>query len=539
MKPSECGIVRWLSVIPAVLAAAGLLVFPSALAGDESPGVPVVVGRFGSVPPASPPSTAVPRSAAGPVSPSADNRDRLLAGHLLRRIGFGPTPQEVARVLQMGREAYIAEQLNPGSIDDSKALAKLPPPGKGYYDDWPWIRRWYTRMTYSRRQLLERMTLIWHEHFATSNEKVSSGCHMHEQEEMLRRNALGSFRDMLIDVTRDQAMLAWLDNDWNNGRNYDDEGNLIPPNENYARELLQLFALGTDLLHMDGTAVLDDRGVAVPAYTEADVKEVARALTGWHIRWGKCNRKAAFEWWLHDPDPKTFLGVTIKGRDGKNGAKEVQDVVGAIMKHPSTAPFISRMLIQKLATETPTPGYVERTAAVFKRTNGNIKETVRAILADDEFHSDAVVRNMLKEPVEHLIAPLRALGAHTRGGSIIDWTYYAGQLVYYPPSVFSFYPPGRRDTLVNTALLTVRDNALDRIVAGDWDTWFDAKQMIKNHRLKTPEQAVDHLSEILLVAPLAPDVRADVIEYMGGEVSEERFRGAAWLIMCSPDYQRN
>lgn len=507
-----------------------------AIAGGEA-GPPR--GSASVVPPSMPAAVSTPAPAGPAVVPADYSRDRLLAGHLIRRIGFGPTPAEVARVLQIGREAYVDEQLSPGSIDDRKALGKLPPPGKDYYDDYSWMRRWLTRMTYSRRQLLEKMTLIWHEHFATSNDKVSSGCYMHEQEELLRKNALGSFRQLLAGITRDQAMLVWLDNDWNCGQDRDDEGNLIPPNENYARELLQLFSLGTDMLNPDGTPVLDGDGVPVPAYTEDDIKDVARALTGWHTRWGKCNMKSVFEHWNHDPDSKTFLGVTIKGRKGKAGAKEVYDVVDAIMKHPSTAPFISKILIQKLATEAPSVGYVERVAGVFKRTNGNIKETVRAILMDDEFVSDANVRDMYKEPVEHFIGALRALNAHTRGGALIEWCYYAGQLPYYPPSVFSFYPPGKRVTLVNTALVTIRDHSLDHFAEGYWDTWFEANAHIKSHKLKTPEQVVDYLSDLLLTAPLSAGARNEVIAYMEGRVDEEKFRGAAWLIMCSPDYQRN
>ena len=110
---------------------------------------------------------------------------------------------------------------------------------------------------------------------------------MGRQEALLRRFALRRFRDLLVNVTRDQAMLLWLDNNYNSGNATDDEGNRVPPNSNYAREFLQLFTMGPVLLDLDGTAVTDGAGIPLPSYSEDDVKEVARALTGWGVDWEK------------------------------------------------------------------------------------------------------------------------------------------------------------------------------------------------------------------------------------------------------------
>lgn len=536
----------WSRCLPVAVLAFCAAALPGAdKGGDVSPRYPWIDGKppryVRPVPPYPPIGVLRPPalSARSAGIPDDYSRERLLAGHLLRHIGFGPSPQDLRDVLKMGRDAYVERQLNPHSINDAKAESKLPPKGHDFYDDYSWLRRWYTRMTYTRRQLLEKMVLIWHEHFATSNEKVSSGCYMHEQEEFFRKNALGNFRDLLVGITKDQAMLIWLDNDWNDGQAYDDDGNKIPPNENYARELMQLFSLGTTKLNMDGTPVVDSDGIPVPAYTEDDVKAAARALTGWHVTYGKCGKKAGFEKWMHDEENKTFLGQVIKGRKGKAGTREVADVVRIIMQQSSVAPFISKMLIQKLATETPTPGYVERVATVFKQSGGDLKKTVRAILTDDELYSDEIIRAEYKEPIDQFIGALRALGAVTRGGAPIDWTYTSGQLVYYPPSVFSFYPPGSKATLVNTALVTIRDRVAEDIVNGYWDTYFLSEKHIKGHKLKTPEQAVDYLADLLLTAPLQDEVRDIVISYMNGQVTDEKFRGAVWLILCSPDFQVN
>ncbi len=481
-----------------------------------------------------------PTLAPAPVAPDAYDPQRLLAGHLLRRIGFGPTPAEVTAAARRGLARTVDAQLAWGGIDDSYALHHLPPPPKDRYDDYGWLRRWYTRITLTKRTLLEKMTLIWHEHFATSNDKVGNAWLMKKQEDLLRRRALGRFPDLLTDIVTDQAMLVWLDNDYNNGNEFDDDGNRVLPNANFAREFLQLFSLGPVMLNMDGTPVIGSDGLPVPSYTEGDIKEIARALTGWHVDYPRhAYRFGVFESYLHDEGPKTILGTTIPGRTGKLGALEVKDVVAIVMAHPNVAPFISKNLIVKLATETPTPGYVERVATVFKATNGDIKKTVRAILTDPEFVSDAVVRTQFKEPIEHFVGPVRALGGTTRGGAFVDWTYLTKQLLYYPPSVFSFYPPGQKKVLINSATLTYRDRGADELVAGYTDTSFNPTTLIKRYRLTTPAATVDFLADALLVAPLSADVRDQVISYMEGRVDDEKFRGAVWLVMCSPDFQRN
>lgn len=497
-------------------------------------------GRVATPTAVSPVAPALPAPAPGAAKTAGVPYDqqRLLAGHLLRRIGFGANPAEMKRVLQIGTDAYIEEQLNPNRIDDSAAEAKFYPATRNLFDDYRRIRRWYTRMVYSRRQLQEKMTLIWHQHFATSNAKVGLAHFMQAQEDMLRANALGSFRQLLVNITKDKAMLYWLDNNYNSGTDRDDNGEPIPPNENYARELMQLFSLGTQKLNMDGTPVLGSDGQPLPNYTEDDVKAVARALSGFYAEY-RDRGPSKFEPYIHDSSDKVILGETLHGRSGADGAREVEDVVAIIMRQQSVAPFISKELIQQLATETPTPGYVARVATVFKNTDGNIKATVRAILTDPEFTSDAVVRTQFKTPIEQFVGAVRALNGKSKGGAFIDWCIPAKEVLYYPPSVFSFYRPGQKGSLVNTAQATIRDTVADQIVSGYYDTNFNAVKLIRKNHLQTPEQMVDFLSDALLAAPLDPDVRARIVTYMDGRADEEKFRGAAWLVICSPDFQRN
>jgi hypothetical protein len=267
--------------LPAIPVLAVLLLGQTALAQSPIP-KPTRTGHVATPTAVVPGRVAFPLPA--PSSGAAKLRDydpqRLLAGHLLRRIGFGPNPTEMKRVLEIGTTAYIDEQLNPSRIDDSAAEAKFAPATRSLFNDYKYIRRWYTRMVYSRRQLQEKMTLLWHEHFATSNAKVGVAHFMGEQEETLRKDCLGSFRQLLVDMTKDKAMLYWLDNNYNSGTDTDDDGNPVPPNENYGRELMQLFSLGTVRLNMDGTPVTGADGEPLANYTEDDVKAVARSRAG-------------------------------------------------------------------------------------------------------------------------------------------------------------------------------------------------------------------------------------------------------------------
>ncbi|MGH7787484.1 MAG: DUF1800 domain-containing protein, partial [Candidatus Binatia bacterium] len=484
---------------------------------------------------------------------AARERQRVLAGHLLRRLGFGPTRREMHDVLHRGTAAYVEQQLYPDQIDDRVGERRFHPPPVPGDDGLVLQLRWLTRMASSRRQLQEKMTLLWHEHFATSLGKVGAYTLMRDQEQLFRSLALGRFRDLLVAVTRDNAMLIYLDNSYNNGRATDDEGNRIPPNENYARELLQLFALGVHRLHMDGTLVLDGQGKPLPAYTEADVKEVARALTGWYASYPDDTDEedptqviapATYDPYLHDPGEKIVLGALIAA-DEESGAADVERVVDILTQQPSMAPFIAKELILKLATESPTPGYVERVATVFAATDGDLRATLRALFNDAEFFSSAAVRTQYKTPIEHVVGMARGLDARGRGQTLYYWTLLAGQLVYYPPSVFSFYRPGQKGALVNAAYAVVRDQAADMLASSYvdedfFDTAWDSAGMVRRHRLyRQPAKAVDLLARDLLAAPLSAPVRQVVLDFIGPQVTAEKLRGAAWLILCSPDFQVN
>lgn len=479
----------------------------------------------------------------GPLMAQAPNT-RLQDGHLLRRIGFGPTPAELELIGRIGNYRYMVQQLAPETVEDDALAARLAAMKPAAGDEMGYVffpQRWYVRMIYSKRQLLEKMTLVWHEHFATSVAKAGmTPLMMAVQEETMRGNALGSFRRMLAAITVDPAMLIWLDNNENNGRG------AKPPNENYARELLQLFTLGVNELNLNGTIRRDAQGRPVPAYTENDIKEVARALTGWHVKYDETAKLfvPAFNADWHDGGAKTILGRRITGRPGMDGAREVEDVVDILMAQPTMAPFMAKMLIQKFATQTPTPRYVERVARTFASTGGDLRAVMFTLLVDREFWRPDVMRSQPKSPIEHLAGILRGFDAESQGRLMVEFGFATRHLVYYPPSVFSFYPPGEKEKLLATDLVLMRDNAALVLLFTDPgnDSWVNLNSYFTKHKIRsTPEGMIDDMSGMLMQAPLEPRARARILKLIDdyGGMTPDVIKIALWLMISTPDYQRN
>lgn len=495
-----------------------------------------------------------------PTKPSTVDPLAMEAGHVIRRLGFGPSKKELKVYMSKGFANYINEQLNPNSIDDGKAFNKMPNVNEDIdkiYDS-DMIRRWYVRMQWTRRVLQEKMTWFWHEHFSTSMEKVGTAGLMVDHEDLLRQYSMGNFRDFLIAMTKDQAMLLWLDNDRNNGSNYDCSGTSDDgrPNENFAREFLQLFSTGTTLLNIDGTPRLDGGGLPLPAYTEDDIDNVALALTGYYVPYPRKRDNTAWYDPRHSLCDKTLFvndvdgpPITIvSGTTEQEHEAETDQIVDAVLtrRADTVAAFISKIFIQKFTTETPSPEYVQAVATVFRDSGWDIKEMVRTILTWQDPNTQVVEflkpenqRSMHKEPVEYLIGAIRSLNGKIKDEASLNWTYAMGQLAYWPPSVFSFYPPGNRGALVDTSYVLLRDRTADYFVRGYNKTFFVADKTIAKFHLLTPEDAVTFMEQKFLAYPISEPNRTTLLNYMEGRVDEEKLEGLVWAVMCSPDYQRN
>ena len=325
------------------------------------------------------------------------------ATRLLWRAGFGPRPGEATK--------YAALGLN-GAVDALMAPAKDKLTGSGPKDDrgraiapsdrWGHDHLWFLdRMVRTNKPLYERMTLIWHDWFATSNDGVGVQKLMIGQNETFRKHALGSFRDLLLAVTADPAMLIWL----SGAENTKDD-----PNENYGRELMELFTLGAD---------------RPGGYTETDVREQARALTGFTYDWNK-NAPANFRFdpARHDPDTKVIFGLS--------GAWSWQDSVRLCLEHPNHPSFFVLKLWSYFIPAPPDSTTQAQLESTYTSSGYQVAPVVGAILRHPELYTGP---SMTKPPAVYTAGLLRALN---RTIDTTDWVWLAslaGQQLFYPPNV--------------------------------------------------------------------------------------------------------
>jgi hypothetical protein len=353
--------------------------------------------------------------------PSMDPSRRI--PHLLRRAGFGASRTELAYYESLGLSSSIDRLLNYEGVPDALAtslptISMVYPPPKGSGGDNATLQWWWLdRMVRTQRPLEEKMTLFWHNHFATGVSKVGSPYLMYRQNQTLRTHALGNFSDLLMAVTTDPAMLIWLDGNRNR---------VGSPNENYAREVMEVFSTG--------------RG----PYTEQDVKEGARAFTGYTL---DSAGDSVFRPALHDTRVKTFLG-----RTANLGA---QDVVDMLVAHPATARNLATELFRFFAYDRPTSSVIDRLAKTFTDSGFNIKALVEAILRSNEFMSSDAYLGRVKSPVEYVATALRSSGATVVPATALASMARQGQTLFNPPTVFG-WPAGLG--WLNTSTLLERYN---------------------------------------------------------------------------------
>ena len=304
---------------------------------------------------------------------------RSLTAHLLRRAGFGATPSEVDAATEAGYAATLDELLNPERFE--RPVEDLLERFHSEHSDeesprWSAIK-WTYRMINSRRQLEEKMALMWHGVFATGWSKVTNGQMMHRQYEMLRDNCLGDFRTLLQKLSRDPAMLYWLDQQSNHA---------TAVNENYGRELLELFSMG--------------RG----NYTEDDVRSCARAFTGWTMtqvlpRYPTGYWPSVFVYREedHDDDEKTFLGET--------GNFNGDDVIDIIVRQPATATFVAREIYRFFVADEIDEAAVSEIAEAYFRHGYEMRDVMRFVFESDFFKLARFKR--VKSPIEFVVGTVK------------------------------------------------------------------------------------------------------------------------------------
>jgi uncharacterized protein (DUF1800 family) len=436
-------------------------------------------------------------------------------GHLYRRAGFGATCTELETALKAGPEKAIDGLLKGGpgldAFDKSMAplAATLAKANNGVQ-----IRAWWVhRMLYSPHPLQEKLTLFWHNHFATSNAKVRNARFMLGQYELMRRQALGNFATLLQDMSKDPAMMVWLDT------RDSKKGN---PNENYARELMELFSLG------------------IGHYTEKDIREAARAFTGWEIQ----GTEAVFNKKEHDDGEKTVLG--------QKGNFEGKDVVRICLEQKSAPRFLVGKLFRFLVSETvaPTPVLIDPLAEEFRKSGYDFGALVRTVLRSKLFFSSTVYRTRVKAPVDFALGIVRGLEGRIGTTAMAQVLEELGQNVFNPPSVKGW---DGGEAWLNGQTLLFRQNLALALTSTE-DVRFgrrtDPAALARKYDKKTDEELVDFFLKLFLQGDVPAESRTRLLEYQKkshkqkvpvywteADAADHRVRALCHLVLTLPEFQ--
>lgn len=503
-----------------------------------------------------PPTTTSPRAGLSPIR--AESFGYSQARHLLLRAGFGGTPDQIQLLVEWGpersvdylvdvrkapeypldSEAFSRSIMGPPDAEtreryrrarqtsDEESLARLRlERQRRQSEDRSQMRRiqqwWLTRLIETPRPLEEKMTLFWHGHFATSYRTIEDSYHMFAQNNLYRTHAVGNFGALMHQVIRDPAMLAYLDNN---------DSRKNRPNENLARELMELFGLG------------------VGNYSEQDIKEGARALTGYTF----VDDRFEFQQQNHDNGAKRILG--------RAGNMDGDDFVDTILAQSACAQFISRKLYRFFAADLPAGDDVGRDQAealremtnLLRRTRYDIAPVLKRLFMSEHFYSDTVVNQRIKSPAELIVGTIRSLRTPVRDLNILlDALSLMGQNIFFPPSVAGW--EGER-SWINTSTLFVRQNIMAYLLTGRTPRGYDAladeqrfdpSQVMSQLKsadpeaLKDPGRVVDYLLRFTLGhAPSnARDELNGFVDGHGGAVSDDMITGLLLLITAMPEYQ--
>jgi uncharacterized protein (DUF1800 family) len=487
---------------------------------------------------------------------SSDKWNYDLAAHLLNRAGFGGTPSEIEKLADLDPDKAISSLIDYESIPDptlNPDWAKPNPEEIAAYrqivqtgtpeekkaaqrqQSQEYQRRllelrgwWLQRMARGPRPFQERMVLFWHGHFATSVEKVRNPYYMWRQNELFRRLATGNWQLLLTEAGKDPAMLVWLDQA---------QSRLDHPNENFAREVMELFSLGEG------------------HYTEHDITEGARALTGWSLE--PQTQQFIFRPRIHDNGQKTFLGRT--------GDLNGDDVIATIVAQPQAAKFITAKLWNYFSGSEPSPELNTVLANVFRANGNNFKPFLRVMFRSQEFYGDDIVRNQVKSPVQWLIGSVRMLECDLPP-TIASWGMIRqlGQDLFAPPNVKG-WDGGVTWITTNTLLTRYNDaqalveGSIPPLTAGDFarkaggaggEQAMKILQRVRMggvsvEKILTPDERADNdaivasLQHRLFQTALKKDQQEALSEFLDSKtkMSDADIVTAIRLMMSTPDYQ--
>ncbi len=350
--------------------------------------------------------------------------------HLLWRLGFGALARDVADATKLGLSAALDKYIPANGArpaESAEFLATEPVLRRAALSsgDVNQLKAWWLyRMRYSQHPLAEKLALFWHNHFATSNGKVQSVRHMLTQHDLIRQHGMGNFRELLHGMSKDVAMLVWLDSNSNRKRH---------PNENFARELMELFSLG------------------VGNYTERDIQEAARAFSGWHVR----DDEFWFNRLQHDDGSKTVFGKSANFDGGQ--------VVDLCLGLPACAKFLATKLLQTFVRPRPSATLVDAFAARIREHNFQMTAALRELFASEAFFAAESRRAIIKSPLELVMGTLTLLGVRPHFQNCLAPLAGLGQDIFEPPTVKGWEGGA---LWINSASLIARMNFLTELVSG-------------------------------------------------------------------------
>ncbi|MAD80563.1 MAG: hypothetical protein CMJ50_06935 [Planctomycetaceae bacterium] len=450
-----------------------------------------------------------------PYQPSLDEPwNETKAAHLCRRAGFGAPRREIQEVLELGPVGAVDRFLRVESERDAEydELFETVRQGLIAFQHPPNMQAWWLfRMQREPFPLREKMTLFWHGHFATSFRKVENMRLMHQQNETLRREALGDFRDLVLAVSRNPAMILWLDNQQNHKRH---------PNENFARELMELFTLGEG------------------HYTEHDVREAARAFTGWH----QDEFRFVFNREAHDFGSKEILGQ----RGNFNG----DDVVDIVLQQPQAKRFLATKLLKFFVMPQPDNELVDEATQLLVDCNLETKWFLRTLFLSKTFYSDQTLYSKIKSPVEFVVGAVRDLDAVFPGQELAELMAGMGQELFAPPSVKGW--DGERDWISSNAWLA-RGRFAEILSHAPGEERYGPQLPLESHvpfHEPDPAHYVNHYVERLVQGRVSDTKRRELIRFMfrtdddenpelfrhEPEFRMQKSRGLIRLILTLPEY---
>ncbi len=513
------------------------------------------------------------------------------ATRMLEQSSFGATAQDIAHLQSVGFDAYLNEQFAAAPTGYSgfayvthsaptscqyDATAPTSPASLCARDNYSLFqvqRRFFQNALSGSDQLRQRVAFALSQIFVVSGTEINEAYGMAAYQNMLLRDAFGNFRDLLNDVTLSPVMGNYLDM-VNNDKANPARG--TTPNENYARELLQLFSIGVNLLNIDGSVQTDAQGRPIPAYNEDVIEGYAYLFTGWTYP----PRPGATSQWTnpinyegtmvsvashHDSGSKLILqGQVLPG--GQTPQQDLADGLDAVFNHPNVGPFIGKQLIQHLVTSNPSPQYIARVATVFNNNGngvrGDMRAVIRAILLDPEARGDAKTDpnyGHLREPALFMTSILRNLGGQSDGVYLRAQASSLQQNLFMPPSVFNYFPPsyaipgttslgpefGIQDTTsaLNRAnfvyqLVYGGGAAADATVTGSTGTSLDLSSYQSS--AANADTLIEQLNQRMMhgtLSPIASGTIAQAVNAVAATDTLNRVRMAVYLLASSQQYQ--